>query len=145
MKKKTLAIIAIIVAAALSSAAVIWIVNRPKYVEPERLEPEVFEKMNFDTDLLIGLWNENTVYYRFNEDGSGVTWDIADDISESEGTQIKWELSHGKFIHYYMMGIGGVVPKMFNMKKLELDVLEYSDDYGTKHVLSKVDELYLIN
>lgn len=145
MKKKILVVVAIIVAVGLCAAAVIWIVNESKYVEPECLEPEVFEKTNFDTDLLIGLWNENTVYYRFNDDGSGVTWDLSDDLVESEGTKMKWELERGKFILYYTMEIGCVIPKLYNMNKLELDVLEYYDDFGVEHKLSRVEELYLIN
>lgn len=145
MKKKILIIIAIIVAAGICAAAVILVVNNSKYVKPEYLEPEVFENVEFDSDLLIGLWNENSVYYRYNDDGSAVTWDVADDIIESEGTRLSWELRHNLFIHNYIMEIGGVVPKMYNMKQLELDILEYNDDYGVNHVFRRVEEPDLIN
>jgi hypothetical protein len=38
------------------------------------------------------------------------------------------------------MEIGGVIPKIYNMRVLELDVMEYDDDYGVSHKFSKVDE-----
>ncbi|MCQ2319189.1 MAG: hypothetical protein MJZ90_09780 [Bacteroidales bacterium] len=145
MKKKILIIVAIVVAVGICAAAAIWIINESKYVKPERIEPEVFEDVEFDSDLLIGLWNESSVYYRYNDDGSAVTWDVADDIAESEGTRLSWELRHNLFIHNYIMEIGGVVPKMYNMKQLELDILEYNDDYGVNHVFKRVEEPDLIN
>lgn len=145
MKKKILIIIAIIVAVGICTAAVMLVVKNSKYVKPERIEPEVFEDIEFDSDLLIGLWNENSVYYRYSDDGSAVTWDVADDIAESEGTRLSWELRHNLFIHNYIMEIGGVVPKMYNMKQLELDILEYNDDYGVNHVFRRVEEPDLIN
>jgi len=144
MKKKIIVIIAILVAAGICAAAYIWY-NHSRYMKPTILIPEVFENVEYDTDLLIGLWNENSLYYRYNDDGSGVTWDIADDITEDEGTRLKWEVKHNLFTHYYVMEIGGVVPKIYNLKQLELDVLEYCDDYGVNHKFTKVDELNLIN
>ncbi|MDO5341597.1 MAG: hypothetical protein Q4F69_03995 [Bacteroidia bacterium] len=144
MKKKFLIVILVLAVAGVCAAAYFWIINS-KYIEPERIEPEVFEDVEFDMDLLVGLWNENTVYYRYNEDGTAVTWDISDDITEEEGTKLNWEIKHNLFTHYYIMEIGAVVPKMYNLKQLELDVLEYFDDYGVNHRFTKVDELDLIN
>lgn len=143
--KKFWKIILIIIAILGVGAAVyfIWFYDSKKYVEPEMLEPEVFHDIEFDTDLLIGLWKEDEVYYRYNDDGSGVTWDLADDVTEDEGTKMNWTLDHNLFTHYYIMEIGGIVPKMFNMKVLELDVMEYDDGYGVNHKLSKVDELLI--
>lgn len=119
--------------------------ERSKYVEPEMLAPEVFEDVNYDTDLLIGLWQENSVFYRYNDDGSAVTWDVADDVLEEEGVQLTWTMNHNLFTHYYKMEIGGIVPKTYNMKQLELDVLEYCDDYGVNHKFSRVEEPDFIN
>lgn len=143
MKKKTWILLAA-TAVVCGVAILIWRENS-KYIKPEVLEPEVFEDVNFDTDLLIGLWNENTNYYRYNSDGTAVTWDVADDLTEEEGVKMKWEINHNIFTHYYIMEIGGVIPKMYNLKVLELDALEYYDNYGVNHKLSKVDELHLIN
>jgi len=144
MKKKFLIIILILVAAGAGIAAYFWYENS-KYMEPEILIPEVYENVEYDTDLLIGLWNEKSVFYRYNEDGSGVTWDISDDITEEEGTKLTWEIEHNLFTLNYIMELGPIVPKMYNIKQLELDVLEYYDDYGVNHRFTRVEELNLIN
>ena len=106
---------------------------------------EVYHDIEFDSDLLIGVWKEDELYYRYNEDGTGVTWDLADDVLEDEGTEIDWTLEYDQFVHYYHMEIGGIIPKTYNMKVLELDYMEYEDDYGVNHKFNKVEELQLIN
>lgn len=121
----------------------IWFHDNKKYYTPEIIEPEVFHDIEFDTDLLIGVWKEDELYYRYNDDGSAVTWDLSDDVMEDEGTQLTWTLEHNLFTHYYKMEIGPIVPKQYNMKVLELDVMEYDDDYGVNHKFSKVDELLI--
>jgi len=147
MKKKLLITIIIILAVAgiCVAAYFIWFSDSKKYYEPEIIEPEVFHDVEFDTDLLIGLWKEDELYYRYSDDGSAVTWDLADDVMEDEGTQLDWTLEHNIFTHFYKMEIGGIIPKVYNMKVLELDVMEYDDDYGVNHKFTKVEELELIN
>jgi Predicted membrane protein len=147
MKKKFWIAILIILATAGVAFAVyyIWFADHKEYVEPEMLEPEVFHDIEFDEDLLIGLWKEEENYYRYNDDGTAVTWDLADDVMEDEGTELTWTLENDTFTHYYQIEIGGVIPKMFTMKVLELDFMEYEDDYGVNHKFNKVEELQLIN
>ncbi|MBO6056676.1 MAG: hypothetical protein J6P64_00440 [Bacteroidales bacterium] len=142
MKKKLWITILIIIAAAGVAFAVyyIWFADHKKYYQPEVVEPPVFHDIEFDTDLLIGVWKEEDLYYRYNDDGTAVTWDLADDVLEDEGTELDWTLEHNIFTHYYKMEIGGVIPKIYNMRVLELDVMEYDDDYGVSHKFSKVDE-----
>jgi len=142
MKKKIWITILIILGVAGVAFAVyyIWFADRKKYYEPEIVEPEVFHDIEFDADLLIGVWKENELYYRYNEDGTAVTWDLADDVQEDEGTNLDWTLEHNIFTHFYHMEIGGSIPKMFNMKVLELDMMEYDDDYGVNHTFTKVEE-----
>lgn len=142
MKKKIWLIILIILGLAGAAAAVYYIWFHKEYYEPEVIEPEVFNE--FDADLLIGLWKEDDLYYRYEEDGTAVSWDLADDVMEDEGTELEWTLEDDVFIHYYKMELGGVVPKTYTMKVLELDTMKYEDDFGVKHTFSKVDELQLI-
>lgn len=141
--KKFWRIILIILAVAGIAVAVyfIWFYDNKKYYEPEILEPEVFNDTEFDEDLLIGVWKEGEIYYRYNEDGTAVTWDLSDDVMEDEGTELEWTLDNALFTHFYKMQIGGMVPKTFNMKVLELDYMEYDDDYGVDHKFTKVEEL----
>ena len=146
MKKKFWITILIVLAAAGVAFAVyyIWFADHKEYAEPEMLEPEVFHDIEFDSDLLIGVWKEEENYYRYNEDGTGVTWDLADDVEEDEGTELTWTLEGDVFTHYYKMEIGGIIPKTFNMKVLELDTMKYADDFGVSHTFTKVEELQLL-
>ena len=138
MKKKLLIILLIVLGLSLAAFVVYKLVT-PKAYDPEILEPEVFEDEVYDTDLLIGLWQEGSVYYRFNDDGSGVTWDTADDIVESEGSKFTWEVNKNRFTHYHHMEIGGIVPKVYKITKLDLMNLEYHDDYGVKSMFTKLE------
>jgi hypothetical protein len=142
MKKKFWTIILIILVLAGAATAVYYIWFHKEYVEPEILEPEVFN--DFDEDLLIGLWKEDEVYYRYNDDGTAVTWDLADDVMEDEGTELEWTLEEDVFTHYYKMELGGVVPKVYYMKVLDLDSMIYNDGFGVDHKFAKVEELQLI-
>ena len=92
MKRKKLFILLVIIALCVV-ALIVWIINKPKEYKPEIIEPEVFEDETFDSDLLIGLWKSGTVFYRYNADGSGITWDTADDVMESEGSKFTWEIN----------------------------------------------------
>lgn len=145
MKKKLWITILIILAAAGAAIGAYYIWFHKDYVNPEVLEPEVFHDVEFDADLLIGVWKENENYYRYNDNGTAVTWDLADDVMEDEGTYLEWTLENDVFTHFYEMEIGGTIPKVFTMKVLELDFMEYEDDYGVNHKFNKVEELQLIN
>ena len=144
MKKKIWIIIIIILAAAGVAVASYYIWFHKDYVEPEVDIAPTYHDVEFDEELLIGLWKEDEVYYRYNDDGTAVTWDLADDVMEDEGTELTWTLEGDLFTHYYLMEIGGTIPKAYTMKERELDTMRYEDDYGVKHVFSKVEELQLI-
>lgn len=144
MKKKIWIAIVVILALAGAAVAAYYIWFHKDWVEPEVDEPEVFHDIEFDEDLLIGVWKEGENYYRYNEDGTAVNWDLSEDVMEDEGTELTWTLEGDVFTHLYVMEIGGIVPKVFTMKSLELDTMVYGDDYGVNHVFSKVEELQLI-
>lgn len=142
MKKKKLFLIILIIVIVLGAvvAAVIWNANKPDEYAPEVLQPEVFEDDVYDTDMIIGLWQLGTVYYRYNEDGTGVTWDTADDIMESEGSKFTWEVNKNRFIHYHKMEISdGLIPKAYTITNLDLMNLEYVDDYKNISAFTKVE------
>lgn len=140
MKKRKILIVALIIIALGIIALIIWKKSQPKEYEPEVIEAEVFEDQVYDTDMLIGLWQSGTVFYRFNEDGSGVTWDTADDVSELEGGKFTWEVKKKRFIHYHKMEINdAIIPKSYNINKLDLMNLEYVDDFDVKSTFIKVE------
>ncbi len=147
MKKKIILILICIIAIAGIAAVVYFIVRdakdkKVKYYEPEMVEPEVFndeEESPFDIDLMIGLWQDSTVYYRYNDDFTGVTWDVADDVYEEEGVKFTWEIKGPLIIHYYKMEIGGMVPKIHTISVLDLERLFYSDEYGVEYDFVKIE------
>lgn len=93
MKKKTLFIIILVIVALCALALTVWFITKPKEYEPEYLEPEVYEDEVYDTDMIIGLWQAGSVFYRYNDDFTGVTWDTADDVTELEGSKFTWEVN----------------------------------------------------
>lgn len=140
MKKKRLFIVILIIIVLCVLALLLWKNNQPKEYKPEIIEPEVFEDKVYDTDLIIGLWQSGTVFYRFNEDGSGRTWDIADDVTELEGSKLTWEVNKTRFIHYHQMEVNNaIIPKAYNINNLDLMNLEIEDDYDVKTTFIKVE------
>lgn len=139
-KTKTLFIILLIIAVLCAAAFIIWKITRPKAYDPEYLEPEVFEDETIDTDMIIGLWQSGSVFYRYNDDSTGVTWDTADDVLESEGSKFTWEVNKKRIIHYHQMEIGGgIIPKAYTITRLDLSNFEYKDDYKVESVFIKVE------
>lgn len=137
MKKRLWIVLVIIVLCLI--ALVVFLISRPKLYRPEIIEPEIFEDAAYDTDLLIGLWQSETVYYRYNEDGSGSTWDAADDVTEEEASRFTWEINKKRMIHKHQLEIGGTVPKAYTIKRLDLLNLEYTDDYGKIESFVKIE------
>lgn len=137
MKKRLWIVLVIIVLCLI--ALVVFLISRPKLYRPEIIEPEVFEDAAYDTDLLIGLWQSETVYYRYNEDGTGSTWDTADDVTEEEAGRFTWEINKKRMIHKHQLEIGGTVPKAYTIKRLDLLNLEYTDDYGKIESFVKIE------
>ena len=124
-----------------------FIVKRESYADKiawgkvnKSIEPEVFEDVNYDVDLLIGKWQSGPIFYRFDIDRVGVTWDVEDDILEAEASHLKWELKSSQFIHYYEMENGGVIPKFYKIKYLDLNKLIFIDEYANEFVFVKVVE-----
>lgn len=137
MKKRLWIVLVIIVLCLI--ALVVFLISRPKLYKPEIIEPEIFEDAAYDTDLLIGLWQSETVYYRYNEDGTGSTWDTADDVTEEEASRFTWEINKKRMIHKHQLEIGGTVPKAYTIKRLDLLNLEYTDDYGKIESFVKIE------
>ena len=140
MKNKSLLIIILTIIALCALAFTIWIITKPKAYEPEYLEPEVYEEEIYDTDMIIGLWQTRSVFYRYNTDGTGTTWDTAEDVTELEGSKFTWEVNKKRIIHYHQMELGnGIIPKAYTITKLDLSSLEYKDDYKNLFVFIKVE------
>lgn len=138
MKRRGLLILVVVFVMALVCAGAYYIYYKNHVYELEYIEPEVYDDVEYDVDLLIGKWQSGTMFYRFDIDGVGVTWDESDDITEEEASPMKWELNRSKFIHYHEMQNGVLVPKAYKIKCLDLNRLVFQDDYGKEFYFQKV-------
>lgn len=96
-------------------------------------------EFEYDSSLLIGKWVSGTEFYRYNEDGTGLTWDTADDVSEEEAQAFTWTLVYSTLTHMHIMEIGGVVPKVYTVTELTATSLKYEDEFGNTHSFTKSD------
>ena len=95
----------------------------------------------FDETLLYGKWQSGTLYYKYLSDGSGTTWDTADDVTEEEAQSFTWTLEASTLTHIYILEIGGTVPKVYTVTKLTSTTLTYEDDFGTSYTFTKVSDV----
>ena len=87
---------------------------------------------DFEIDNLYGKWcQEGThIYYRYNEDGTGCTWDESDDVFEDEAQAFTWEVDGSEMIHIHLTETGTAqVPKYYIITHLSFDELDYYDAY----------------
>ena len=95
--------------------------------------------VEFDKTLLTGKWQEtNTLNFEvYNADGTGYTWDEADDVTEAEAQQFTWTLEKDVLTHIHIMEMGGNIPKVYTITKLTATELTYEDDFGKTHTFNK--------
>jgi hypothetical protein len=103
----------------------------------------------FDETLLIGRWsrsytedNQTKVeYYRYDNDGAGVTWVPAEDVTEAEGQVFTWVLDQSELTHIYLMEVSGTtITKIYTVTKLTSTTLEYKDDFNVTYTFTKVSK-----
>ncbi|MBO4488829.1 MAG: hypothetical protein J5741_04120 [Bacteroidales bacterium] len=94
-------------------------------------------KPKFDESLLMGYWQSGTLHEYYQEDGTGYTWDTADDVLEEEAQPYTWTLSGATLTQNHQMEMGGVVPKAYTVTTLTATTLAYQDNYGTSYVFHK--------
>jgi hypothetical protein len=101
-------------------------------------EPE--EEISFDQSFLIGKWKSGTLFYKYLADGTGGTWDTADDVTEAEAQAFTWTLVKSELTHVHIMEIGGSVPKVYTVTELTETSLKYHDDFGVNFSFTKVPQ-----
>ncbi len=94
-------------------------------------------KPAFDESLLIGYWQSETLHEYYNIDGTGYTWDTADDVTEEEAQPFTWSLNGKTLTQNHQMEMGGIVPKSYTVTTLDASTLAYHDYYGTSYVFHK--------
>ena len=92
---------------------------------------------SFDDSLLIGKWRSGTMYYKYLTNGSGDTWDTADDVTEAEAQTFTWTLVKSELTHIHVLEMGGSVPKIYTVTELTSTSLKYQDSFGVKFSFTK--------
>jgi hypothetical protein len=103
----------------------------------ETEEPS-YDEPPFDDALLIGKWQSGTLFYKYREDGTGASWDTADNIFEEEAQEMTWTLVNAELTHIHILEIGGSVPKVYTVTKLSPTMLKYHDDFEVEFSFTKV-------
>ena len=95
----------------------------------------------FDGSLIVGKWVSGTEYYRYDSDGTGVTWDTSDDVNEEEGQPYTWEFDPetNGLVLVHQMEMGGQIPKSYTVTKLTDSLFEYKDRYGQTFSFTRVN------
>lgn len=89
--------------------------------------------VNYDETLLYGEWQEGTVHDVYKNDGTGYTWDTADDLSEAEASPFTWSLNSDQLLVTHTLWNGTIVPKTYTITTLNERTLSYKDSYGNVH------------
>ena len=99
------------------------------------------DPLSFDSSLLVGKWVAGTEYYRYDADGNGATWDVADDVHEEEAQPFTWEYNDEniRLTLIHQMEMGGVVPKSYTILALDATTLQYKDGYDRIYTFSHVN------
>jgi hypothetical protein len=96
------------------------------------------EQQSFDESLLVGKWQSGTLYYKYLADGTGGTWDTADNVTEAEAQAFTWTLVKSELTHIHVLESGGSVPKVYTVTELTSTTLKYHDDFGVNWSFTKV-------
>jgi hypothetical protein len=77
------------------------------------------------------MTNDSTYFEVYYTDGTGKEWDLKDDVQEEEASLFTWEFDEAtddKFIKYYEMEIGGIVPQYCKILELSATNFRYNND-----------------
>lgn len=92
----------------------------------------------FDENVLIGKWVNGSEYYRYDSGYYGATWNLADDVQESEAQVFSWSLADDRLLLVHKMEMGADIPKMYTVIQLDNSVLQIEDVYGNRYVFQRV-------
>ena len=103
---------------------------------------------SFDSALLTGKWSRTSPYateerpgsefYRYDRDGTGATWDTAEEVFEEEAQTFSWTLEKDVLTLAHDMEIGeSKVYKYYTVKVLDDKTLTYEDDFKKSFTFKK--------
>ena len=97
-------------------ALALYFILRPKVYYPETINPRTLHACPANKEMLIGLWQiDNHIFYRFNPDGTGHTWNVDDDLTEKEATNFQWEAFKEAIMMTHKLRLRGIVPRYYEL------------------------------
>lgn len=92
---------------------------------------------------LCGCWvrDGSQEYWNYNDDGTCITWDEADDLGQEESNLVfVWRLNDCRLTHIFHGQLGNQsVPKVYTVKSISPKAMVWVDDYGTEYSFTKTD------
>lgn len=94
-------------------------------------------------EQLHGCWVKSGTqeFWRYRDDGTGVTWDEADDVAEEESNlTFSWTVREDELTHIFRGEMDNqAVPKVYTIKEISAQSMKWEDDYGITCSLTKTD------
>lgn len=144
MKKKHW-IILIIALAIIAIGLILYFTNRPTLYEAHQIDPRTLHASPAKHEILVGLWqSDGHVFYRFDADGTGHTWDVADDLTEEEATSFGWETYEEAFMMTHKLRLRGIVPRYYEFDCLNAFDFRFHDSYSS-YAFERVEEAVAID
>jgi len=90
----------------------------------------------FDESMLIGRWKPEagtSMYFRYDRNGDGVTWNPSVDQREDEGQKFKWKLVQSELEQRHNIEIIGedIIIRNYTVFVLNETTLEYRDGFSS--------------
>jgi len=99
--------------------------------------------INVDESQLYGLWvkSNSQEYWRYRSDGTGVTWDESEDITEEESNlTYRWTLQTDRLTHVFSGAQGNqAVPKVYTITEITASTMKWKDDYSMEYTFTKIN------
>ena len=99
--------------------------------------------INVDPAMLTGKWQQDgsQVFWRYVADGTGVTWDESEDITEEESNlTFEWTINGDRLTHVFRGEQGNqAVPKVYTVKEISSSAMRWMDDYKMEYNFTKTE------
>jgi len=92
------------------------------------------EEEVFDESLLIGKWEQKSgpppvLFYRYDSNGNGVTWNPDEGYTELNGQKFTWRLIKSELTQIHLMESGtNKIKFIFTVTELTSTTLKYKDE-----------------
>ena len=101
------------------------------------------EKEEFDESLLIGKWKPvsgTSLYFRYDSNGTGVTWNPNVDQKEEEGQKFRWKLTESELEQRHNIEIIGedIIIEIYTVSELTATSLRYRNE-SRSYSFTKID------